>query len=176
MGENADNATPEKTMVKDRPASGLSSNWRIILLVGVPIIRIRAQRSYSIDELRRKLEGYLPVGFDGDSSAVPQNDSHDVKFDVVASGKGSCEIATTVKSGLAMTGGVVESGLAMTDVDLQDIAFTKEIQNEVKVCPDCGKEMVLREAKRGPNKGQQFWGCSGYPECKGILSVEELRG
>lgn len=38
------------------------------------------------------------------------------------------------------------------------------------------KEMVLREAKRGPNKGQQFWGCYGYPECKGVLSVEELMG
>lgn len=34
------------------------------------------------------------------------------------------------------------------------------------VCPRCGKEMVLRTAKRGPNPGSQFWGCSGYPNCR----------
>jgi restriction system protein len=28
--------------------------------------------------------------------------------------------------------------------------------------------MVLRTAKSGKNAGQQFWGCSGYPQCKGV--------
>jgi restriction system protein len=26
--------------------------------------------------------------------------------------------------------------------------------------------MRLRTAKQGSNAGSQFWGCSGYPECK----------
>ncbi len=34
-------------------------------------------------------------------------------------------------------------------------------------CPLCNSEMVLRTAGKGPNKGSQFWGCSGYPSCKG---------
>ena len=38
-------------------------------------------------------------------------------------------------------------------------------------CPDCGKPMVLRTAKTGKNSGKQFWGCSAYPECKGIEKV-----
>ena len=35
-----------------------------------------------------------------------------------------------------------------------------------RICPRCGKDLVLRQAKRGPNAGGQFWGCSGYPNCR----------
>jgi restriction system protein len=35
------------------------------------------------------------------------------------------------------------------------------------VCPLCAKPMVLRTARRGSNAGNQFWGCSAYPACKG---------
>jgi four helix bundle suffix protein len=38
-------------------------------------------------------------------------------------------------------------------------------------CPKCGKTMVLRTAKKGPAAGKQFWGCSAYPECRGVVSV-----
>lgn len=34
------------------------------------------------------------------------------------------------------------------------------------ICTGCGKPMVLRTARQGHNAGSQFWGCSGYPECK----------
>lgn len=34
-----------------------------------------------------------------------------------------------------------------------------------KICPKCGKPLVLRTAKKGENAGQQFWGCSGFPKC-----------
>lgn len=34
-------------------------------------------------------------------------------------------------------------------------------------CPDCGKPMRKRMARQGPNAGKPFWGCLGYPECKG---------
>jgi len=39
-------------------------------------------------------------------------------------------------------------------------------------CPICGKAMALRTARRGAHAGSQFWGCSGYPECKGTQRVE----
>jgi len=38
-------------------------------------------------------------------------------------------------------------------------------------CPKCGAEMILRTAKKGANAGNQFWGCSRYPACKGIVSA-----
>lgn len=34
-------------------------------------------------------------------------------------------------------------------------------------CPTCGKGMVLRTARQGANRGSRFWGCTGYPRCKG---------
>ena len=44
-------------------------------------------------------------------------------------------------------------------------------QAAVPACPECGKPMVLRTARRGTNAGSQFWGCSTFPECKGMLHV-----
>jgi len=38
-------------------------------------------------------------------------------------------------------------------------------------CPQCGKSMVLRTAKTGNNAGKQFWGCTGYPECRGVVNL-----
>ena len=38
-------------------------------------------------------------------------------------------------------------------------------------CPVCSREMVLRTAKRGANTGRAFWGCSGFPGCRGVRQV-----
>ncbi len=38
-------------------------------------------------------------------------------------------------------------------------------------CALCGKSMVLRTARKGKHAGAQFWGCSGYPACKGTQAV-----
>lgn len=34
-------------------------------------------------------------------------------------------------------------------------------------CPNCGDTMVRRVAKKGPNPGSPFWGCSRFPQCRG---------
>ena len=39
-------------------------------------------------------------------------------------------------------------------------------------CPKCGSLMVLRTAKRGPNAGGKFYGCSRYPNCKATIPFE----
>ena len=38
--------------------------------------------------------------------------------------------------------------------------------DEEKTCPLCGKELRMRIARKGPGAGKQFWGCSGFPDCK----------
>jgi four helix bundle suffix protein len=40
------------------------------------------------------------------------------------------------------------------------------------ICPRCGKLMVLRTARKGERAGSQFWGCSGFPQCKGTQALE----
>jgi len=43
--------------------------------------------------------------------------------------------------------------------------------DRIPPCPQCGSPMVLRTAKSGKNSGKQFWGCSDYPDCKGVLKL-----
>ena len=37
---------------------------------------------------------------------------------------------------------------------------------ENMLCPRCGSALVLRTARRGPNRGSRFHGCSSYPRCR----------
>ena len=48
----------------------------------------------------------------------------------------------------------------------------EQVQESSPRCPKCGSDMVLRTAKRGDNQGGKFWGCSKYPECRGILNID----
>ena len=51
---------------------------------------------------------------------------------------------------------------------VKELVASKE---SLKVCISCGSRMVVRQTKRGENKGKQFWGCSSFPKCR---SLEEL--
>jgi restriction system protein len=44
---------------------------------------------------------------------------------------------------------------------------TDSSEKPTPACPLCSKPMALRTARTGVRAGQQFWGCSKYPECKG---------
>ncbi len=36
------------------------------------------------------------------------------------------------------------------------------------LCPKCGSEMQLRQAKHGIHAGESFYGCIRFPDCDGI--------
>lgn len=38
-------------------------------------------------------------------------------------------------------------------------------------CPECGTGMVRRTARKGPNTGNDFWGCPEFPKCRGTRSL-----
>lgn len=42
---------------------------------------------------------------------------------------------------------------------------------DVPSCPICAKPMARRTAKRGSNAGNEFWGCTGYPSCRGTRPI-----
>lgn len=53
-------------------------------------------------------------------------------------------------------------------------AKDKEITEEetpVSACPKCGNALVRRTAKKGENKGNQFYGCSNFPKCRYIQNI-----
>jgi hypothetical protein len=39
-------------------------------------------------------------------------------------------------------------------------------------CPRCGGTLVIRLARRGRNVGNEFWGCSSWPDCHYAASLE----
>lgn len=53
--------------------------------------------------------------------------------------------------------------------DPSDQSDPSDRSDHIPKCPKCGKLMVLRTAQKGKNTGKQFWGCSGYPDCKGVV-------
>jgi restriction system protein len=55
--------------------------------------------------------------------------------------------------------------------DQADRSDPSDPTDRIPACPQCGKPMALRTARTGKNAGQQFWGCTGYPNCKGAVNV-----
>ena len=47
------------------------------------------------------------------------------------------------------------------------------LNESAPACPLCGEPMCRRTARKGANAGKMFWGCSAYPECKGIVNVSD---
>lgn len=73
---------------------------------------------------------------------------------------------------LAETQMKVSNGLHVSHVP-----FPEEASESIgPVCPRCAAPMVLRIAKKSSRAGQEFWGCSTFPVCRGTRSgwnVEE---
>ena len=43
---------------------------------------------------------------------------------------------------------------------------------QTPTCPRCNGEMIKRVAKKGLNQGQTFFGCSQFPKCRGVVSID----
>ena len=52
------------------------------------------------------------------------------------------------------------------DVKLKHVQDIQQKLNNVDICPRCGGKLLLRTAKKGPNAGKQFYGCSNFPKCR----------
>ncbi|MFT6914042.1 MAG: restriction system protein [Motiliproteus sp.] len=68
----------------------------------------------------------------------------------------------------------IESGRLTRSIKthVEHVKHVKDIvkqKNTDPKCPKCSSPMVLREAKKGQNKGNQFWGCSSFPKCRSVL-------
>jgi hypothetical protein len=48
----------------------------------------------------------------------------------------------------------------------EHVANLKSRFSDNTICPKCGKSLVKRTARNGLHAGNQFLGCSGFPDCK----------
>ena len=61
----------------------------------------------------------------------------------------------------------------MTRARLETRDQQTPLATDAPTCPLCNKVMRRRTARQGPHAGQPFWGCSGYPTCKGTKAIQE---
>jgi hypothetical protein len=46
--------------------------------------------------------------------------------------------------------------------------------DDAPMCPKCGVTMVERVAKKGANRGERFFGCTNYPQCRATAPAGEI--
>ncbi len=68
--------------------------------------------------------------------------------------------------GAKLKGMLAEVPASLAKPERQPEATDASALTTMVVCPSCSQPMVKRLAKRGPNAGQAFYGCSAYPVCK----------
>lgn len=51
-------------------------------------------------------------------------------------------------------------------------AMVTSENTEQILCPKCGAVMVRRKATKGKNAGKEFYGCSNFPKCRCIISIQ----
>ena len=72
--------------------------------------------------------------------------------------------------GLIKQATAARAGNAMTPATQATPAAVK-LATSAPSCPICATPMVQRMAKRGSTTGSAFWGCSGYPSCRGTRQI-----
>ena len=60
----------------------------------------------------------------------------------------------------------LEEDIDKVDVKINQSRNTNSMNKEVKICPDCGAQLVV---KKGPYS--LFWACPNYPKCKHTESM-----
>ena len=118
-----------------------------------------------IDELYNKLYPYTQVSNDDKEKHIQdikqkqlEKDSQSSDFDV--------DKVHTEKSG--STSSVEQMG---DNNELVPESEQEQKYIDMTLCPECGSALVLRTAKRGENKGKQFYGCSAFPKCHYIKNL-----
>lgn len=118
---------------------------------GLELIRVKASNSYSISEIRAL--------FTTDTAPARIEPSFDIKP----------EASAAAESEVPNLGSATSD--SMTDVDGAIEAPASPGTNDMPSCPKCGEAMVRRKAKSGKNSGVEFWGCSTYPKCRGMMKL-----
>lgn len=55
---------------------------------------------------------------------------------------------------------------------LKKTLIVEDEQGKNRMCPLCGKALVIRIARQGKNAGNRFLGCNGFPNCKYTESID----
>lgn len=112
--------------------------------VTLPLIRIPAQRTYSVQEIRSQVLSALGV--------------KQVPFEVAPEPDEIADAQLPIKP--------------EQEVISPSTSEPPSVEVEDPTCPKCSAPMMRRVAKTGANAGQQFWGCSAFPACRTVVPAK----
>ncbi|HRW50892.1 MAG TPA: DUF2726 domain-containing protein [Caldilinea sp.] len=152
---------------------------RVFATAALPLIRVPARRGYAPVELRAVLGEWAAE----EKTAEPVAESTPARVDAVYDKKPAPSPAPppTPTPKPATTAPVSPSPQITQPASAAALPGTSlfgpppvvdPVEPAPPRCPKCGDEMVLRTAKSGANSGGQFWGCTNYPKCRGIVQYQ----
>jgi len=85
---------------------------------------------------------------------------------------------TALERDFVQEGGYTEplATARMAERRMQNQSHRTEPSDQIPKCPLCGRFLALRTARKGSRVWSQFWGCTGYPECKGTRPLDTSHG
>ena len=120
---------------------------------GLPLLRVKASKAYVMVDIQRQIK----------EAISPRTD---------ATKPGPVD-PITKKAGAELTNEATMSLLpesASRQSDEHSALSTEVIAaSAAPCCPVCGATMVRRTARAGTNAGREFWGCSTFPKCRGVI-------
>ncbi len=116
-----------------------------VVTAGLPLLRIKASRTYAVAELRRRVE----------STITPQSDTPE---------------EPVIPSISELNTHTPESD--SSEEPALPLVVTTNVEAVSQTCPKCGESMVIRQAKTGTNAGNEFWGCSAFPKCRTVVPID----
>lgn len=120
---------------------------------GLPLVRIKAARGYGVVDIRQQVEAMLfPVQQDSSLEKPEQLEGEGVEV--------TTNDQERVDNQSEPQAGNEKEAPTEAEVAARSVA---------PACHQCGEVMVLRKARSGKNAGQQFWGCSAFPKCRGVM-------
>ena len=57
----------------------------------------------------------------------------------------------------------------LSEKETETLNENKISDNKNLICDKCWWQMLLRKARRGDHKGEDFYGCSNFPKCRNII-------
>jgi restriction system protein len=58
----------------------------------------------------------------------------------------------------------------LDELNSESESMEDEMPELEPLCPICSQKMIKRTARKGKNAGNTFWGCSQFPNCRGVIS------
>jgi ssDNA-binding Zn-finger/Zn-ribbon topoisomerase 1 len=122
--------------------------------VGLPLVRIKASNAYSVVDIQKKIDELLSTRDVNIYNTETEKDFNSKERGTEVAACNSDKKSSVVKKG----------GSATLLKAVQVVAAPE--------CPKCGAVMIRRQAKSGNNAGQEFWGCSTFPKCRGVKKID----